>query len=343
MTLLFMDGFEDYDEITDLNKKWTTYVNSTTPRQISSEGRFGGECLLCNSGVTSLKYYLPDSTEIICGFAFNRNDAGYSDIGGIFMFYGILYPIGILKLFKSGALQWEGYSSLPDTALSVNVLRPNTWYYIEVRCLAHNTAGEIEIKVDGVTWLSLTGDTLYSTDTYIKSISLPSSGSGSDYLIDDLYILNTSGTKNNDFLGDVVVRTVKPNGAGNYAQFTPSAGSNYQCVDDVEWSDSDSDYVESDTDGEIDTHAYESIPSSGLGEIYGIQLCNGCKKYVESDGTEIKHVVRKNSTDYISDAEDLEDEVFANKKIYEVDPEDSTAWTKAKLDVTEFGYQSVIP
>jgi hypothetical protein len=334
-----MDGFDDLYVGEDIAKKWDNYsVNVGGGDLYVTEGRFGSGAIRANSYPSILKY-VGNQTEVICGFAFNRETDGYNNNAGFFSLHGISYEQGRLLLNTNGTLQWVGNGTNVDVGPSTNALNNNTWYYIEVRYKVHNTAGEIEVRVNGSQWLYATGDTLYSTENYVNNVKLLI-GYFSWMRIDDLYILNTSGTKNNDFLGNVRVVSLSPNGAGNYAQFTPSAGSNYQCVDDADWSGSD--YVESDTDGEIDTYTFQPLNTPLIGEIYGIELCNGGKRTIETGLTKMKHVLRKNSTDYISDVENVTDDPKLNTKIYEVDPEDSQDWTKAKLAACEFGYQSVI-
>ena len=341
MTLLFMDGFDDLSNINEIEKRWDEhYIASSNPFVLEiSGGRFNGNAIKCDESGTSIRKDITLSLEVITGFAFKFDTGAYNIVSGLCKFFGDS-EIGQINLYADGQLQWEGYSDAPDTSISNYTLKPGNWYYIETRIIISET-GSINIKVNDIDWIN--EDSIDTTvgGLQVKQLRLLGSSVGNKYFwFDDLYICNNQGTKNNTFLRDSRVSELNPDGAGNYAQFSPSSGNNYECVDDADWSGVD--YVESETDGQIDTHSYEDFPDS-LGDIKAIQICNGSKTFVESDSSQIKHVIRKDSVDYISAARDLTDDIHAAFEIYEEDPEDSQDWTKAKLDVTEFCYQSVLP
>jgi hypothetical protein len=58
-----------------------------------------------------------------------------------------------------------------------------------------------------------------------------------------VYVLDNTGTQNNDLIGDCRIETLYPNGAGNYAQLSANgAGTNYGCVNEHP-ADDDTTYV----------------------------------------------------------------------------------------------------
>ena len=339
---LFADGFDDLSVIDEIERRWDNHHIAYDRPSVweSSNGRLDTGAIKCNESTTSIRKNFTPSSEVIFGFAFKFDTNAHNAVSGFCKLFGT-GEIGQINLYAEGQLQWEGYSSAPDSSISYYKLKPNNWYYIETRIVISNT-GLINIKVNGIDWINEDPfDTLYTGGSQGIQLRLQGSVPTDKYFwFDDVYIYNGEGTKNNTFSGNSRVTSLKPNGAGNYAQFTPSAGNNYECVDDVDWSGIN--YVESEINEQTDTHLFEDLPV-GLGAIRGIQICNGSKCFIESDTSQMKHVIRKNSTDYISAAKDLTDDIHAAFKIYEEDPEDSQDWTKAKIDVSEFGYQSVIP
>lgn len=343
MTLLFFDGFDDLSLPDDVGRRnWQIYNSAYFGLD---NGRFGGTCIKCHySGAYIYRGYptsLPQ--QIFIGFAFKIDSGAYSIDTGLIRLYSLSNQIGQLALTQSGALQWLGYSTLPDSDLTGSIISTDTWYYVEIGVLAGDSNdGSVYVQLNGQNIITMESVSTIYYGTVGHSFFRFYGPVNSSYYIyyDDIYVCDNLGTVNNTFLGNVRVTQIKPNGAGNYTQFTPSTGSNYECVNDADWEGTD--YNKSGTTDQIDTFTFESA-SSDLGAIKGIQLCNGSKRYVESDGSKLKYVIRKNSTDYISSAEDITDDVKGATKIYETDPEDSATWTKAKIDESEFGYQSYLP
>lgn len=128
-----------------------------------------------------------------------------------------------LRLATSGF--FEIYRGPPATNLlgtSSVALALSTWYYVELKARLHDTAGTVDVRVNGVNVLSLAGqDTKNAgTETVFNLLKINAIGN-SWVILDDLYVCNGAGTVNNDFLGDVRVERLIPNGAGSNNQWTP--------------------------------------------------------------------------------------------------------------------------
>ncbi len=86
-----------------------------------------------------------------------------------------------------------------------------------------------------------------------------------DYTFDDI-ICNDSTTSFDNSMPNPLSKfqLLKPNGAGDNSQWTPSVGSNWQCVDEIPYDDpAGGDYVSTNTAGNIDDYNLE--PFSGVG------------------------------------------------------------------------------
>lgn len=179
---------------------------------------------------------------------------------------------------------------------SVITFVPNVWYYMEVKCTV-GASGYVEVRKDTVTVASYTGDTDNGGTTQIigQVMVWYSPNQNMGYTgIDDYYIADDSGSANNDFLGDVRIDTLFPTGNGTTNNFTPSAGSNYQNVDDPTAPDNDTTYNDGASVGDIDEYAMGDI-SHNPTTIYGVQLCHttmrrdGVARVVQAriDGTDV--------------------------------------------------------
>jgi hypothetical protein len=80
----------------------------------------------------------------------------------------------------------------------------NTWYYIEVQVVLHDTTGQIKVRLNGTEVLNVANtDTKNGgTKTVFDSIRLFAGGSGSVALFDDLYITTGAGAP---FKGDTTI------------------------------------------------------------------------------------------------------------------------------------------
>ena len=125
---------------------------------------------------------------------------------------------------------WQGHIFVPS----------NNWYYLEISVTIDDAIGEVHVRLNGSTTdeVSYTGDTKNAgTATDIDAVRFAFSGR-----IADVYVLNSLGSMNNNFLGDVAVRTLIPDGNGTSSQLTGSDGNttdNYLLVDEHNYSSAD--------------------------------------------------------------------------------------------------------
>lgn len=157
-----------------------------------------------------------------------------------------------LRMTNGGVLHWCTGTS-PDTATSLgntgaNVFNASTLYHIEMKILFHASAGTIELRVNGAVWMSLSGiDTLPVSSNYMlfaRSNGNLAADTAKMY-VDNFYVWDTTGSINNNFLGERNVVTLLPNADTATATWTKSTGVNgYALIDNVP-PVSGTDYLES--------------------------------------------------------------------------------------------------
>lgn len=339
MALLFMDGFSHY-ATADINMKWNGGVVNT-PSISTSNGRVYGDALETN---TSSEYVIWTTntplTTIVIGFAHRITVAPSGD------------PriLSIQSYEASGAefaaIYWDvselryNYRVLGTSVGSSSVKISGEWYYHEVRLVVDQVAGSCQFKIDEVSETSVS-----NIDTALASFSTSgvdtiwlgeSAGISLTQRFDDVYILDSSGSApNNTFLGDVVVETLFPSGAGATTNFTPSTGSNFQNVDDTNH-DGDTTYNSASTVGNRDTFATTNLVGTSA-TIYGLQT----------------NIVARTSTlgvrsisDVVVSTGTFDGDNFALSANYEnyrtlkpLNPNTSAAWTVSEVNAAEFGYE----
>jgi len=226
-------------------------------------------------------------------------------------------------------------------ATSETVFTTNAWHYIELKVAVHNTNGSYELKINGVTVLSATGIDTRSgaTNNFCNRVRFRSSGStsiGNENQFDDIYILDTTGSTNNDFLGDRKVVTLFPSDNGSQNDFTTSSGGtdNYALVNDLPIDDST--YVESSTAGHRELYQFQDLVS--------VQTINGAQQNVVARKTDVPDfnlelIVKSDDTVDESEPQVVNSPSYDNYyRVLENDPDTLGPWTPAKLDAAEFGF-----
>lgn len=218
------------------------------------------------------------------------------------------------------------------------VLASGSWVYLEVKAVIHDSSGSVVVRKDGAEVLSVTGvDTRNGGTGVITNFGFYNDNA-TEELVDDLYIADTTGSVNNNFLGDVRVVTLRPDGAGDSTQFTPSAGANWQCVDDDQV-DSDTTYVESDTPGHKDLYTLGALgvtPSN----IFGVQVSAYARK--DDSGSRSVRVITKSGTTTENGAETALGTTYGGLiDLMELNPDDSAAWELADINALQAGIEVV--
>jgi len=329
MTLLFCDSFDYY---TTVLQKWTT----TSGGSITNNGRNGTDSMRF-SQCTNYSRLVLDSTyqTLTAGVAFKITLIG--DSGRIISFndsasyqcecnYDIL---GHLTITRNGTV----------LATSTGHIMAETWYYIEFQATIDDAPnGQAILKVNGTTWASVVnGDTKNTVNAYTNVFQLhggaDSSFNASYY--DDLYLCDDAGGFNDDFLGDVRVECIMPEGAGATTDWDPSAGANWECVDEIP-PDSDTTYVSTATATEVDTYEFGDVTPT-TGTVLAVVTYMFARKD-DAGARVINSVVRPVATDYASGASHSVGDSYAYyPDLYEENEEVAGVWTIATVNASEFG------
>jgi hypothetical protein len=252
--LLFADGFEDG------SAGWALNANIAL-----STGRFGNGLLSTGSTGTATLGIVPTAGPIIVGFAVQRPSVA-CDLVSV---SNLDQAARHVKLSAGADGTITVYRGLTGTGTILgstvaNVVPSGAWSYVEVRVTIHDTTGSVVVRANGVQVLNLTNiDTKDGSSTVASSIELGyhNTISGTGQRFDDVYLVDTTGTVNNTFLGEMTVEHLRPNG-DDTAQWVGSdldSVNNYQLVDEAGAFDP-ADYVAASTVGQRDL--YTVAPSA---------------------------------------------------------------------------------
>jgi hypothetical protein len=339
MALLWIEGFEGFGITVDsaptptgvYARKYTVTTESgfrvVTGRHAGYALKFvTSTCILASGSLTT------DATMVV-GLAYKTVN-GTSH--GLLAFYdGVTMGMNLRWVSGGNLAVYRGGTQLAVTAgLGLQV---NTWYYLEFKVVCNSTTGSFEVRVDSVNQLSATGQNTkagshdYHTAFWIQNVA------GENPTYDNLYCLDGSGSVN-DFLGVQHVATSYPDGAGDSAQWTPSAGANYATIDE-ESADDDTTYVETDTSGYLDLYTYGDL--TGTGDINGVQINTQVRRTNSLVSRDFYQSAKRGTTESDGSAVTAAEDTFTTKvRIMETDPT-GIAWTPTNFNGTQFGEKLV--
>ena len=326
MARVFIDGFEAGDL-----KLWNLVVGAYLSSGVA--GMDGTYCLNCDGfGDYYAHKYLAAAPEYYLAFRYRGSSAQYAS-SMCYFFNGTTQLARLRRNPSSGLLEIRrGTSSgtlLATGAIAVNVGTP---ILIEVHYKPHNTEGVFQVKVGGILDIDFTGDTTDGA-TAIDGIRV---GGDSTYYsscwLDNVVIDNAS------WPGNTKIQAIKPTGAGNSTQWTPSAGGNYQCVDEVP--PSESDFVSTNTIGHLDLYAAGDLVGT-IGSVKCVQLQALAKAEGSPSPHNLQLAVRTNGADYFSGDKAVPSSSTQLSNLWEANPATSAPWQEAEVNAMEIGVKAV--
>ncbi len=142
-----------------------------------------------------------------------------------------------------------------------------------------------------------------------------------------------------EFPGNTRIALLKPNGAGSSTQWDPSAGSNWDCVDEVPASDSD--YISTDAAEEADLFAASDLPS-GVASVKCVQVqARALKEGNSLNVQNLQLACRTNSNNYFSQNFAVPTSAKGFAKLWQNNPNTAQPWTKGEVDALEIGVKAV--
>ena len=352
MGILYCDSFNSYGTTADMSKAWGS---NSIPANLTLDptgGTGGTPCAkLVGTGaagavlLSAQMYATPSGTVLGGRFKFKQSaittastflTLGTQNLSGGTAGTFIMGTNGTTGTwFVTGNTTVNGTSNVCD----------NVEHLIEWQVDLKDSGGAIKVWVDGVLEINFSGDAFagsaHATAPWQPAFSVQATGPVQTRWIDDFIIFDNSGgtgalkTSGQPF-GNLAIATIRPTGAGSSAQFTPSAGANWECVDDVTQNGS-TDYVQSATSGHRDLYAMGDLgvtPAAILGVV------NKC--YVENPGSgtiSMQQVLKSGATIDVGTSVVAGVSGGYKAKPYDVDPNGSAAWTLSAVNALEAGFQ----
>lgn len=212
--------------------------------------------------------------------------------------------------------------------------------HIEAAATIDGTSGSVQVWLNGVSILSLTGvntkasANAYATGGFLGWQGAAAGASGAVAYYDDIILSSDTAQ-----IGAATVVTLMPSGAGTTTQWTPSTGANYAAVDETT-ANSDTDYVSSSTSGQIDTYAMGDLAGTTSGTILAVAV-NVVARDDAGGSPQLQPTIRSGGANYSGTAK-ATSSTYANlQEIWETDPATTATWTISGVNALEAGVKKV--
>ena len=331
MVARLIEGWESSTAVADYAGKWT----ALTAASLASAAGRNGNGLRCTSNAHFASRTFDAQATWVVGFALRFSVMPGSAIAVLSLMDTAVVHCGVAVQSDGTLSAWRGTTATVLGAGSGAPLSANTWYYVEAKFTIHDTAGVAALRVNGASVLSLTSqDTRNAGNSTANIVRVGTTVSPSgNWDFDDVYILDGTGSVNNDFLGDCKVSLLLPNGAGATTAWTPSAGSNYQAVDEAPPT-GDTDYVSSATAGQTDTYAFGDLAVTGA--VKAVQATAYCRKD-DAGSRSLALVTRPGSTDRVGATQSVLDSYSMLPQVWDTNPDTAAPWSVSDVNASQFG------
>lgn len=348
MTLLWCDGFDHYgtDKGNMTDGAWaesggTDLTLSTgNPRTGTHSLRFAATAA---QGADTRRVFGGAKTTVGVGAPFwfsnlpTANDEaqlfGFRDTANAEQVVIILQTTGIIEVFRGG----PAGTSIGVTA--VPVITAEAYTHIEAMVTIDNSAGEVEVRVNGITVLALTGvDTAQTANIETSQVAIGKRfGSFNDtgitaMYIDDIFCYDDNGSFNNTFIGDRRVLTLFPNADTAAADWTPLSGTGFSNIDEAD-PDDDTSYISAASGaspGLVSEFDMENLPA-GVSSVSAVVLVNRMRKTDAGVANVLPSLV-SGSTEAAGTDHPLTEAYAYYHEVIEADPDTAAPFTPSAVD-----------
>ena len=320
-------------------------ISATAPRNGAQSLRITGAGTLCNAIIPVGAAFAMGAT---LGFSFAYRPAWLisspyqtpvtsSTAFVVALFEGTTAHF-VVGLNASGQVIALRPSGTVYTGANITPCAQNTYSHWEIKYVCHDTTGSLIVKINEVEYLNVSGiDTRNGLNGTIETIRIGGQLNTGYSYADDLILWDTAGSDVTDWVGDKAVLWRKATGAGNYAEWTPSAGANWQNIDDLGTRDEDATYNASSTPGQKDSFVIEDIAT---GSVLAVQSVMRIRKD-DAGPRSVRPLFRISSTDYVGATVTANDGYTTSTEVFHNDPSDSADWAAGDINGAEHGYEQV--
>lgn len=348
MALLHSDGFDIYANIDQvLDSGWSRRIAASSFS--TTDGRFGGGCLsgAFQTGSTGWYYAVPVLVDdpLYLAFAYYHSGSNTNDV--LFeAFTAANVLVGRVTVTTTGqVIAADSGGSTVETSVGTP-LTASTWHWVEIKIIPGSTAsnGEITVRVDASTVINQTAiDTQVALGTiaYFRLAGPRNTSGGAVVYIDDLFIMDDSGSAFNGFMADRRIHTLIPNVDGGAVNWTASSSTDVSCVDDaLGAANDDTDYISSSTAAQESRFGMTNLSVSPA-SVDAVVPRYRAKK-ADAGTRTMRALINSNGTEALSATQGLSTAyTWKRGSAALTNPDGGGAWTESAVNALEVGVEVV--
>ena len=339
MALLWYDGFEHYaDDQDHFDRRYA----AVTANYSSKSGRlFGNAAQLSSGAFETPSLGLSDTMVIGMAIKVPSNPGSGTGRTPVAFLRGGTEQIRLEFVGSAGHFNFAVKRGATTLATTVGDYSYGIWHYFEFKVNFHTSTGSYELRHNEVTQVSGSGvNTAESGSNQADQWRYNFTTTGPDY--DDLYLLDTTGSTNNDFLGDTQIEAITVSADGAQNDWTAQeAGTNAQMVDDPGAPDDGTNVILSNTATDIDVFNMTNLVNT-LGTVHavGVQI----QARVDASGSRTLRSKFHDGTSTFGNGAQftVSSTSFAEfVTIMETNPVTASAWAVSEIDAGQYGVEVV--
>lgn len=340
MAGLWTEGFETHQIAT----QWDRRYAMRTGQFAIQPGRVFGS----SGSIQSPVFQTPSfGLETTLGVAFGLNVLGTTSSlasQGLYFERGGLEQVHLEIVNGASTFELRLVKGATVIATTAESFVHGSWHHFELKVTPNTSTGAYELRHNEVNVLSGSGvNTANTGSNQADGFAIRFSTTTTNVRLDDIAVWGASGAAPTDFIGDSVVEGIEIDGAGASTQWTPSAGSNFQNVDDpgnaVPADTGTGGNNQSDTNGQRDLYSYGDLTQID-GTILFVQL--DTQLAMSATGSRnVKTKYRDPDTTVVDVATHaVTQTVYASfPDVMSVNPNTAAAWDAAEINGGQFGVE----
>lgn len=343
MSLIWIDGFDHYGnagtgQTNMLAGSWAQLVTTSNPRPDATNPRTGTYAMRFNNAVSdegARRVLGAAYATVGLGFAvYLPNLPTFNDRFNLMTFSdGANAAIVSLTVQSTGVI--SAVAGLTKDAVilgsSTDLITALAYNNVECWVTFHATLGTIEVRLNGVTILNLTGQNTGSAGAEQISIGrgavFTSGVTGWD--VDDIFAANGLGAQNNSFIGDKRVWALFPDADTDETDWVPNSGTTGYTQIDEAAPDADGTYVEASAPAEsgqkISDYGVQALPSEVVA-VVGVMM-QGMMKKTDAGTCSVKQSMLSNAVVSPGAVRALTTAYTYYQQMFELDPNTAAPWT----------------
>ena len=271
-----------------------------------------------------------------------------SDLANIFQLRDSSNVVNV-SIVVSPTGTFRAYRGSSDGTLlgeSTAAMTAQAWHHVEVKVTVDSSAGAVEVRYNGVTVLSLTGQNTQAGAANLSQVYFASKTGGitgtfqTSFYMKDYIVWDTTGSQNNDFLGTCHVYTLRPDGDSSLNWDVSTGTTGYNLIDDT--SPDDADYISADdTPPGASVFTLEDLPPD-IVSVKALIPVTRMAKIDGGDGNVQMGLTSNGSTDLGAD-NPITTAFTYWWDVSELSPDTGVSWTPSEVDDALFQIDRTTP